>query len=123
MRKYIHKLWHRVLVFLHLSPLSLAEKCRLAFGGAVILILLLALLLPYIWMNQLTKKACLDAGRAGTESLMRSHFQLNRLADIHAPLDITGTVMDANNSEIQWIRFSRELEKQLELTTQDFLLN
>ena len=114
MRKYIHKLWHRVLVFLHLSPLSLAEKCRLAFGGAVILILLLALLLPYIWMNQLTKKACLDAGRAGAESLMRSHFQLNRLADIHAPLDITGTVMDANDSEIQWIRFSREFEKQLE---------
>ena len=75
MRNYLNQIRHRVLVFLHLSPFSLAEKCRLVFGGAVVFILGLALLLPYVWMGQLTKKASLDAGRAKAETLMSNHFQ------------------------------------------------
>jgi len=100
-------------VFLHLSPLSLAEKCRLSFAAAVVLILVLALSIPYLWMEQLTKQAALDAGRAKSETLLEQHFQLSSPDEgALAALDNTGAVMDANDSAIQWVRFTKEGEKQ-----------
>jgi signal transduction histidine kinase len=88
--------------------LSLAEKCRLTFGAAVIFILALALLLPYIWMGQLTKNALLDAGRAKAEILMRRHFQpLQRGETAPAMLANTGGVVDANDKDVVWVRFSQ----------------
>ncbi len=120
MRKQIHKIYHKVLVFLHLSPLSLAEKCRIAFGGAVAIVLLLALLLPYIWMGQLTKKATLDAGRAKADMLLSRHFQDKDSSEAGLPaLDTTGAVLDANNAEMRWIRFTKETEKQLAALTDE----
>jgi len=119
MRKYIHRIYHKILVFLHLSPLSLAKKCRITFGAAVILVLALALLLPYIWMGQLTKKAALDAGRAKAETLLRCHFQLKDSGETALPiLSNTGAVMDANDQEIRWIRFTKE-ERQLAALTDE----
>ncbi len=113
MRNKIHGIYHWILVFLHLSPLSLAEKCRLSFAAAVVLILLLALSIPYLWMGQLTKQAALDAGRAKSETLLEQHFQLSSPDEgALAPLDSTGAVMDANDSAIQWVRFTKEGEKQ-----------
>jgi len=104
---------------LRFSPLSLAKKCRIAFGAAVIFILTLALLLPYIWMGQLTKKALLDTGRAKSEVLFRSHFQLSKPSDSGlAVLDNSGVVMDANNVELRWIRFSKGYENHLEALSQ-----
>ena len=109
MRERIHKIYHKVLVFLHLSPLSLAEKCRFAFGAAVVFILLLALLLPYMWMGQLTKKALLDSGKAKADMLQNRHFQIAQGGEATlAALDSTGGVMDANNPQIRWIRFDEE---------------
>jgi signal transduction histidine kinase len=102
------------LKLLHLSPISLAKKCRLAFGAAVVLVLTLALSIPYIWMGQLTKKASLDAGRAKAETLLRRHFQLKEPSETAlAPLDNSGAVLDVNDPEILWIRFTKEDEKQL----------
>ena len=120
MRKFIHKIYHRILVLLHLSPLSLAKKCRITFGAAVLFILALALLLPYIWMGQLTKKASLDAGRAKAETLLNQHFQLKEVGESAlAPLDYTGAVMDANDTDIRWIRFTKEGEKKLQQLTEE----
>ncbi|UCE99039.1 MAG: HAMP domain-containing histidine kinase [Planctomycetota bacterium] len=121
MWKQIHKIYHRILVFLHLSPLSLAAKCRIAFGAAVGLVLILALLLPYIWMGQLTNKATLDAGRAKSETLLCQHFKPKEAGDETAlpALDNTGAVLDANDSEIRWIHFTKENSKQrVELTVE-----
>ncbi len=113
MRKRISDIYHRVLVLLHLSPLSLAEKCRIWFGGAVVLILALALLIPYAWMRQLTKQICLDAGRAKSEALLRQHFQTRQTGEAAlAVLDNAGRVMDSNESELVWIRFATD-EKPL----------
>jgi len=109
LRRQIHKIYHRILVFLHLSPLSLAEKCRITFGAAVVFTLALALLLPYIWMSQLTKKASLDAGRARAETLQSRHFQLREPSESCLPaLDSTGAVLDVNDAEIRWIRFAKD---------------
>ncbi len=120
MQKYIHQIYHNILVFLHLSPLSLAKKCRLAFGAAVVFILALALLLPYIWMGQLTKKASLDAGRAKAETLLNRHFQLKETSESAlAALDNTGAVLDPNDSEIRWIRFTTDSEKKLQQLTKE----
>jgi len=114
MLKYIRQIYHVLLKIFHLSPLSLAEKCRVAFGAAVVLVLMLALLLPYIWMGQLTKKAALDAGRAKTEMLLAQHFQEKEASETALPaLDNRGAVMDVINSEMRWIRFTEENGKQL----------
>jgi len=120
MRRRIHNIYHNVLVFLHLSPLSLAEKCRITFGAAVILVLILALLPPYIWMRQLTKKACLDAGRAKTQMLQNRHFQVRDSGESALPaLSGTGAALDANDTEIQWVRFTNQGEKPLEALTKE----
>ena len=114
MRKQIHNIYHKILVFLRLSPLSLAKKCRLAFGAAVIFILTLALLVPYMWMSKLTTMALLDAGRAKAETLLSRHFQVKETSETAlAPLDSTGRVRDVNNPRMWWIRFTKEEEKQL----------
>ena len=96
-------------------PLSLAEKCRIAFGAAVILVLTLALSIPYIWMGKLTTKASLDAGRAKAETLLNRHFQLKEAGETAlAALDNTGAVLDVNSPEVRWIRFTKQEEKQLQ---------
>lgn len=118
MRRQIHNIYHKILVFLHLSPLSLAEKCRITFGAAVILVLALALLLPYIWMGQLTKKALLDSNKARAETLQSQHFQLKDPGESALPaLGNTGAALDVNDAEICWIRFAKdEQTKPLPLT-------
>jgi len=116
MRINLKRLWLWTLRLLRLSPLSLAEKCRLTFGAAVIFILALGLLLPYIWMGQLTKKALLDAGSAKAETLMRRHFQpLQHSETTPAMLANTGAVLDANDKEVLWVRLSQEGDELAEL--------
>ena len=111
----------KTLEILKLWPLSLAEKCRLAFGAAVIFILFLALLLPYIWMGQLTKKGLLDANKAKAEALLlHSHFRLKVSPDAAArSLNSAGTVADVNNPEIRWVRFAKDAEQSLQNLTDE----
>jgi signal transduction histidine kinase len=114
MRQQINKIYHSILVFLHLSPLSLAEKCRLEFGIAVVLMLTLALLIPYAWMRQLTRQIPLDASRARVEALVRRHFQTRPSGENPlAMLDDRGNVMDPNKTDLRWVRFKKD-EKQIE---------
>jgi two-component system, NarL family, sensor histidine kinase BarA len=93
---------------LRLSPLSLAVKCQIMFGLAVVLTLVLALILPYIWMQQLVKKGYLDTERARSELLFAQHFQNNTANATITPLDGTGRVIDPNNPLIRWIRFTND---------------
>ncbi|MGD9109895.1 MAG: ATP-binding protein [Phycisphaerales bacterium] len=114
MRKQLNKIWHRILVFLHLSPLSLAGKCRIAFGAAVALILVLALLIPYVWMSQLTRKSYLDAGRARSDALLANHFQSIKSDQSTLPvLAPTGEPIEPNDADIVWIRFDKEYDSAI----------
>jgi len=115
MRFDIVKILQKVLEPLKLWPLSLAEKCRLAFGTAVVAILALALLLPYIWMGQLVKKGLLDTNSAKAETLLLStHFQLNNSTEgAFKALDGTGAVADPNKPEIRWFRFQKDGSEQV----------
>jgi two-component system sensor histidine kinase BarA len=101
------------LRFLHLSPLSLAEKCRIMFGAAVLFSLALALLIPYIWMGQLTSKALLDTNKAQAESvLLRSHFRPELSGEIHlAELNERGAARDPNEHSLRWIDLRKEQAK------------
>jgi len=109
----------KFLEFFRLWPLSLAEKCRLAFGAAVVFILFLALLLPYIWMGQLTKKGLLDTNKAKAETLlMRLHFRLKDSPGAALPvLSSAGTAADVNNPEIRWVRFGKDDKEPLKQLT------
>ncbi len=94
---------------MHLSPLSLAEKVRLTFGAAVLLILALALLVPYAWMRQLTRQVLLEANRARAAILLYEHFQLRKSPDSGlAMLNDAGDAMDPNAAEVRWVRFLKE---------------
>ena len=59
---------------LKLWPLSLAEKCRLMFGLAVLFSLTVVLLFPYSWMSMLTRKNILDICEERANTLYRLHF-------------------------------------------------
>ena len=73
----------KLLRLAKLKPLSLAEKCRLQFGAAVIFSLTLALLVPYYWMGKLTEKVALDAGRAVADTFFaRMVGLLNQMDEI-----------------------------------------
>ncbi|MGB2806917.1 MAG: ATP-binding protein [Sedimentisphaerales bacterium] len=119
MRINLKHIWRKLLKRLRLSPLSLADKCRIAFGAAVVFILILALLWPYIWMGQLTKKAYLDAGRAKAENLLRQHFRLKESGETTLPpLANTGVVLDVNDTGIRMIRFTKDNESELSQLTE-----
>jgi signal transduction histidine kinase len=121
MRFNFNLILKRVLQLFRLWPLSLAAKCRLAFGAAVVFILTLALLLPYIWMGQLTKKGLLDSNKAKAEGLLlRLHFQLKDSGQTAPPpLNSTGLVMDVNNPELRWLRFTKDNQNKLTWLTEE----
>jgi two-component system sensor histidine kinase BarA len=107
---FLKNIWRKTLVTLRLSPLSLAEKCRLAFGFAIAFILIIALLLPYVWMGKLTQNAAMDVGRVKSDTLLREHFQSIEPALV--PLGDTGTPLNAKNPEMTWVRFTKENEEK-----------
>lgn len=87
------------------KPLSLAEKCRLQFGGAVLFSLLLALLIPYFWMNKLTEKSSLDAGRAISQAVYESHFQFTSAVEKSLPrVNENGILLLEEDRVVGWIR-------------------
>jgi len=105
-RVHLKHIWQKLLKLLRLSPVSLAKKCRITFGAAVVFILSIALLLPYIWMGQLLKKDLLDSGRARSQTLFDRHFQLKSTGEASLPLNSLGLLADVNDPDIRWIRFT-----------------
>jgi len=103
----------RILRVLHLSPVSLAGKCRVMFGSAVLLSLVIALLIPYAWLRQLTRKVLLDTNAAKVEAvLLRSHFKLGVSGGMTPPeLSDRGTARDPNEPDMVWVPFYREPDK------------
>ena len=99
----------RLLSRLRLKPLSLAEKCRLQFGAAVILSLTVALLIPYLWMDKLTEKIALDTGRAVADRVYEQHFRMRPRVQQELPaLTENGSVRDPNDLAITWTRLEAE---------------
>ncbi len=104
--------WFRpILARIRRKPLSLAEKCRLQFGAAVLFSLVLALLIPYLWMGKLTEKAALDAGRAVAETVFNRHFKLEPVAETGLPpLRSDGQERDQDDTIILWHRIGTDTE-------------
>jgi len=115
----------------HLKPFSLAEKCRLQFGIAILFCLFLALLVPYLWMGKLTEKNALDAGRAVARLVFERHFQLPAAgADGLPALDESGLAQpQPQKTLVNWLRigetekmvagFSPTQQEKLELLRKD----
>ena len=105
MRISIGQVVQNTLHFLRLSPLSLAAKCRITFGLAVLLSLIIALSIPYVWMGQLTKMNVLGRPQDRVESvLLHSHFRLRTPGElVLRSLNADGTAMDPNDPGVRWI--------------------
>ena len=94
-----------ILVKVRHKPLSLAEKCRLQFGGAVLFSLVLALLIPYLWMGKLIEKSALDSGRAVAEVVFERHFQLYPASEKGRPrLTESGLLRPEIDAVVVWQR-------------------
>ena len=89
---------------------SLAEKCRFQFGGAVLFSLVLALLIPYFWMNKLTEKTALDSGRAIGQVFYENHFKIGT-SENRPSLSESGVVLNDPNSLVQWLRLDKDTEQ------------
>ena len=76
-RVAIFSLINKILGLVRLKPLTLGEKCRLQFGAAILVVLMIALLIPYFWISKLTEKISLDAGRAVANTVYERHFQVD----------------------------------------------
>ncbi|MGB2863085.1 MAG: ATP-binding protein [Sedimentisphaerales bacterium] len=113
MRINVRHIWQKLLRFLRFWPLPLAKKVQVTFGAAVLLVLTLALSIPYIWMGQLIKKDLLDTGRSRSKVILDRHFQFKEPSQTILPLDSTGQVRDPNDAEISWIRFTEDDEIML----------
>ena len=104
LRRYLRWL-DPILVKARLKPLSLAEKCRLQFGAAVLLSLVLALLIPYFWMGKLIEKSALDSGRAVAEAVFERHFHLDAGLKKDRPrLNEAGLLREESDTVIVWQR-------------------
>jgi signal transduction histidine kinase len=113
MRIHFGKAFGRVLRALHLSPLSLDQKCRLMFGSAVLLSLALALMVPYAWLRQLTRMVLLEA-HAGRVKFVEQelHFRVGAPGGMRLPeLNERGTARDPNTPDIVWVRFHKESDR------------
>ncbi len=105
---------------LKLWPLSLAEKCRLMFGSAVLFSLTLALLFPYSWMSMLTRKDILDISEERANTLYRLHFYGDVVDAPSLPeLNSAGRTVDVNAPELQWVLFTDDPVKDLASFTPD----
>jgi hypothetical protein len=107
---------------LRLKPLSLAGKCRLQFGAAILFSLTLALLVPYLWMNKLAEKSVLDSGRAVSLGIYEQHFRIPGLSGGTLPrIDDNGSMRAQGDSVIQWYRLDKESQPvtQFHHETQD----
>jgi len=105
--------FRRILRVLHLSPLSLDQKCRLMFGSAVLLSLALALMVPYAWLRQLTHMVLLEAHAGRVQFVEQEmHFRLGGPSGMKLPeLNERGTARDPNSPDIMWIRFHKEPDR------------
>jgi two-component system sensor histidine kinase BarA len=96
---------NKVLGLIRLKPLTLGEKCRLQFGVAILVVLLIALLIPYFWISKLTEKISLDSGRAVANTVYERHFQINLPPEKElTPLQENGAKRLPENSAVKWIR-------------------
>jgi len=72
-------------------------------------------------MGQLTKKGLLDSNKAKAEGLLfRLHFQLKDSGEAASPpLNNAGHVMDVNNPDLRWIRFTKNNQNKLTQLTKE----
>jgi two-component system sensor histidine kinase BarA len=119
MRVNVRHIWQRFLRFLRFWPLPLAKKVQVTFGAAVLLVLALALSMPYIWMGQLIKKDLLDTGRSRSIVMLDRHFQQKESSQTLMPLDSIGRASDPNRADITWIHFKEDDDSMLSQVDKD----
>jgi len=111
MVQFIQNWTGKLLGVARLSRMSLAGKCRVLFGSAVVLIIALALMIPYAWMTKLKSNMALDLGRGASLLVYRNHFKVDAAGSNLAPLDETGAERTQQKPAVMWIRLQKESEE------------
>jgi two-component system, NarL family, sensor histidine kinase BarA len=110
----IRDLADKLLRLVRLPQLSLAGKCRILFGSAVVLIIALALLIPYAWMTKLKSNTALDVGRGAALLVYRNHFRLESGAVGNlTQLDDTGAERIGQKSPVLWVNLQKDSPAQM----------
>lgn len=122
MIKQIKLLIDDLLKKVRLKPDTVAGKCRLQFGLAIILILALALLAPYYWMSKLTEKAPLDTGSAISELLLDGHIRNHDKLEEESiqglfKNTVIGPQQPGQDKPIHWFRLEKEDTQDLSFLT------
>ena len=101
------KILKTILAYIELRPMSLAGKCRVLFGIAILFVLTIALFIPYFWMGKLTEKTVSDAGRAVVSTVYERHFKLEKTSE-KSPvmLDEGGAKKQTQSSRVSWLRLN-----------------
>lgn len=117
-RKHFKARLRLMLRSIDLRPHSVASKCRLQFGIAIIVILTLALLFPFLWLNKLAAKAGYDTVVAVSDLIVESN--LKGSADF-ASRHFGGSEDSKVTGFIRWIdlRSGSNPDGALELTDED----
>lgn len=74
-----------MLTRFHKLRLSLAVKCELLFGGAVALVIAVAVLVPWLRMEQLTVQLNEQTARALVQSVLDSHLTIQQAPRVAEP--------------------------------------
>ncbi len=96
------------------KPVTVAAKCRLQFGGAVIFVIFLALLIPYYWMGKLADNEILDVGRTILHLVNNDKFTFDPSAG-KGVLRLRGTQWaEVNDVPVMWFELKKDNPFNLE---------
>ena len=88
------------------SGISLANKCQLLFGFAVLLILAAALAVPWVWSQRLVRESQADVARQVADAWLNGEITLGSLWYTGQPRDLAGlTGADESSDESIWLTF------------------
>jgi signal transduction histidine kinase len=118
MRNVIRSLTNSFRRLGQLPRLSLAGKCRLLFGSAVVLIIALALLIPYAWMTKLKGNMALDVGRGASLLIYRNHFKAEAGTGL-VPLDNTGAERPQQRPGVLWVDLRKDEQELRQILSAD----
>ena len=120
----IRNLIEKLLKRAKLRPVTIAGKCRLQFGLAIVMILALALLMPYFWLDKLTEKSPLDTGEAITDLIISGQITSGNSAKDPSFFDNlmerSSSVEPGEEPAVRWIRFKDgKLDSDAPLTAKE----
>ena len=102
------------------SGISLANKCQLLFGFAVLLIVAAALSVPWIWTQQLVRESQADVARLLADAWLEGEIKLGSVWYEGLPRDLSDLLAEDDDQTL-WLTFVRVREIEAEEESDPFI--